>query len=169
MEETARGPGKRGKAEMGAYCNWHRKKLADVAEHEQEQCWEQGWKCEDCPYFGEKEERMDRLRMAEANYKNYHPINGVVEPDFLEYLKETFRKWQQYHKEGVALGSREIAKLSNVVEGARINSRFGFEKFANRFTDEEGQEWFSLLIYKNREEMEIDAEPLYLFATKIHR
>lgn len=112
---------------------------------------------------------MDRLRMAETNYKNYHPINGVVEPDFLEYLKETFRKWQQYHKEGVALGNREIAKLSNVVAGARLNSRFGFEKFANRFTDEEGQEWFSLLIYKNREEMEIDAEPLYLFATKIHR
>ena len=78
---------------------------------------------------------MDRLKAAEANYKSYTPINGVVEPDFLEYLKETFRKWQQYHEEGVTLGSREIAKLSNVVEGARINSRFGFEKFANRFTD----------------------------------
>jgi hypothetical protein len=116
-----------------------------------------------------EEKRMDKLRMAEANYKSYTPINGVVEPDFLEYLKETFRKWQQYHEEGVTLGSREIAKLSNVVEGARINSRFGFEKFANRFTDEEGEEWFSLMIYKNREEMEIDAEPLYCFASRIHR
>ena len=58
-----------------------------------------------------EEKRMDRLRAAEANYKSYAPINGVVEPDFLEYLKETFRKWQQYHEEGVALGSREIAKL----------------------------------------------------------
>ncbi len=115
------------------------------------------------------EKRMDRLRAAETKYKSYTPINGVVEPDFLEYLKETFRKWQQYHKEGVALGSREIAKLSNVVDGARINSRFGFEKFANRFTDEEGQEWFSLMIYKNREEMEIDVEPLFHFATKIQR
>ncbi len=67
------------------------------------------------------------------------------------------------------MGSREIAKLSNVVDGARINSRFGFEKFANRFTDEEGQEWFSLMIYKNREEMEIDVEPLFHFATKIQR
>ena len=105
----------------------------------------------------------------EKNYKSYTPINGVVEPDFLEYLKETFRKWQQYHEEGVTLGSREIAKLSNVVEGARINSRFGFEKFAHRFTDEEGEEWFSLMIYKNREEMEIDAEPLYCFASRIYR
>ena len=112
---------------------------------------------------------MDRLRAAEAKYKSYTPINGVVEPDFLEYLKETFRKWQQYHEEGVTLGSREIAKLSNVVEGARINSRFGFEKFAHHFTDEEGEEWFSLMIYKNREEMEIDAEPLYCFASRIHR
>ena len=112
---------------------------------------------------------MDKLRAAEANYKSYAPINGVVEPDFLEYLKETFRKWQQYHEEGVALGNREIAKLSNVVAGARLNSRFGFEKFAQRFTDDDGQEWFSLLIYKNQEELEIDAEPLYCFASRIHR
>lgn len=112
---------------------------------------------------------MDRLRTAEANYKSYTPVNGVVEPDFLEYLKETFRKWQQYHKEGVALGSREVAKLSNVAEGARLNSRYGFEKSARHFTDDGGQEWFSLMIYKNREELEIDAEPLYCFASRIYR
>ena len=112
---------------------------------------------------------MDKLRMAEANYKSYAPINGVVEPDFLEYLKETFKKWQQYHSEGVELGGREIAKLSNMVDGARMNSRFGFEKFTHYFTDKEGQELFSLMIYKNREEMEIDAEPLFHFTTKIHR
>ena len=116
---------------MGAYCNWHGKELVNVAEHEQEQCWEQGRKCEDCPYFGEKEDGMGKLSMVETNYKSYHPINGVVEPDFLEYLKETFRKWQQYH--------------------------------------EEGQEWFSLMIYKNREEMEVDAQPLYHFTTRIHK
>ena len=72
---------------------------------------------------------MDRLKAAEANYKSYTPINGVVEPDFLEYLKETFRKWQQYHKEGVTLGSREIAKLSNMVAGARLNSRLGLRNW----------------------------------------
>lgn len=108
------------------------------------------------------------MRMAEANYKNYHPINGVVEPDFLEYLKETFRKWQQYHREGVTLGSREIAILSNVVAGAKLNARFGFEQFAQRFTDDDGQKWFVLNIYKNREELQIDAEPLYCFASKIN-
>ena len=101
--------------------------------------------------------------------KSVTPLNGIVEPDFLEYLDKTFKRWQQLAAQGVTLGSREIAKLSNVVEGARINSRFGFEKFANRFTDEEGEEWFSLMIYKNREEMEIDAEPLYCFASRIYR
>lgn len=113
--------------------------------------------------------RQDKIsKMLEADYKSYHPINGVVEPDFLEYLKETFKNWQQYHREGVTLGSREIAKLSNVVAGAKLNSHFGFEKFAQRFTDEEEQEWFVLLIYRNRQEMESDEEPLYCFATKIH-
>ncbi len=107
--------------------------------------------------------------VTEADYKNYHPINGVVEPDFLEYLKETFRKWQQYYREGVTLGSREIAMLSNVVTGAKMNARFGFEKYAQHFMDEDGQEWFSLMIYRNREELEIDTEPLYCFATKIYK
>lgn len=107
--------------------------------------------------------------MAETLYKDYFPINGVVEPDFLEYLKETFRRWQQYHNEGVVLGSREIARLSNVVAGAKLNSRYGFENLAQRFTDEDGQECFCLLIYKNREQMEIAEKPLYHFMTKIHR
>ena len=112
---------------------------------------------------------MDGLMIAETEYKNYHPINGVVEPDFLEYLKETFKKWQQYHVEGVALGNREIAKLQNVVEGARINSRYGFEKLAHRITDADGQEWFALKIYKNREQMESGTQPLYIFAVRILR
>lgn len=112
---------------------------------------------------------MDKLKVEELNYKNYNPINGVVEPDFFEYLKETFKKWQKYYIEGITLGSREIAKMLNMVDGARLNSRFGFEKFSQRFMDEEGQEWFSIMIYKNREDAEIDVEPLYSFATKIHR
>lgn len=113
---------------------------------------------------------MKELRaVAEADYKNYSPINGVVEPDFLEYLKETFRKWQQYYREGVTLGSREIAVLSNMVAGARMNARFGFEKYVQRFTDKDGQEWFTLMIYRNWEEAEIGAEPLYSFETKIYK
>lgn len=112
---------------------------------------------------------MEKIKAAEANYENYAPVSGMVEPGFLEYLKETFRKWQHYHREGVALGNREIGRMSNVVAGAKLNSRLGFENFICRSTDDDGQEWLSLLLYKDREEMEIDAEPLYFFTTKIHR
>lgn len=96
------------------------------------------------------------------------PINGVVEPDFLEYLKKTFRKWNQYHEEGVSLGGREIASLSNVVMGARLNSRYGFEVSTNRGMDEDGEEQYSLTIYRNQEEKEKNKQ-LYHFETKIHR
>lgn len=34
-----------------AFCKWHNKRLEDVAEHEQEQCWEQKWDCMECPYL----------------------------------------------------------------------------------------------------------------------
>lgn len=32
-----------------AYCEWYDKKMNDVAEHEQEQCRENGQDCTDCP------------------------------------------------------------------------------------------------------------------------
>ena len=102
------------------------------------------------------------------NVKDYQPINGVVEPDFLEYLKKTFQGWQQYFKEGVTLGSREIAKLTDTVYGAKLNARYGFEAVARREPDEEGQDRFTLMIYKNREAVENDP-PLYHFTTPIHR
>ena len=101
--------------------------------------------------------------------KNVTPTNGIVEPDFLEYLKKTFKKWQQLHAEGVTLGGREIAKLTATVQGAKLNARFGFEAITHRGLDDEGQDRFTLMIYKNREEMEIDAEPLYCFASRIYR
>ena len=44
--------------------------------------------------------------------KGNAPINGVVEPDFLEYLEKQFKRWQQLAENGVALGSREVAKLT---------------------------------------------------------
>lgn len=34
---------------MGAYCEWHGKRLQDITEHEQEECWEAGRVCMDCP------------------------------------------------------------------------------------------------------------------------
>ena len=32
-----------------AYCRWYEKPMRELAEHEQEQCAENGQKCEDCP------------------------------------------------------------------------------------------------------------------------
>lgn len=32
-----------------AYCRWYEKRLEDVAEHEQEQCNENGQNCMECP------------------------------------------------------------------------------------------------------------------------
>ena len=110
---------------------------------------------------------MGRSKLEEIDIRDLSPISGIVEPDFLEHIKMTFRRWQQYHEEGVPLGSREIAKLSNMLEGARMNSRFGFAESVQRFTDEDGEEWIHLLIYPNGDEMKAGAEPLYHFGTRI--
>lgn len=60
------------------------------------------------------------------------PLNGIMEPDFLEYLDKTFKRWQQLADQGVTLGSREIAKLTDTVYGARLNARYGFEAITHR-------------------------------------
>ena len=88
--------------------------------------------------------------------KSVTPLNGIVEPDFLEYLDKTFKRWQQLAAQGVTLGSREIAKLTDTVYGAKLNARYGFEAVARREPDEEGQDRFTLMIYKNREAVEND-------------
>ena len=98
--------------------------------------------------------------------KEYVPTNGIVEPDFLEYIKKTFKHWNKLYENGITLGSREIAKFKSTVYGAKLNARFGFEAVTHRGLDEEGQEWFALLIYKNREAVDIEM-PLYKFRTKL--
>lgn len=40
---------------MAAYCDWHRKKLKDIEEYEQEQCWKKRWDCSNCAFLTEKE------------------------------------------------------------------------------------------------------------------
>lgn len=98
-----------------------------------------------------------------------YPINGIVEPYFLEYLVSTFEHWNRLRAEKVALGTREIAKFENVVMGAKMNSRFGFEAVIRRgILDKDNEEHYILLIYRNREKMEAK-EPLYSFDTKIYR
>ena len=100
------------------------------------------------------------------NMKQYARSIGIVEPDFLEYLKKTFKRWEELHEKGVSVGSREISKFSATVQGAKLNARLGFETASQRWTDKEGQEHFTFMIYKNREAMEIE-NPLYHFETKI--
>lgn len=109
----------------------------------------------------------DVERKLEA-VKGNAPINGVVEPDFLEYLEKQFKRWKQLAENGVALGSREVAKLTDTIYGARLNARFGFEAVMHRGPDEEGQEHFTVLIYKNRDAAATE-KPLYSFDTPIYR
>ena len=37
--------------EYRAWCGWHSKPLEYVTEHEQDDCYDNGWDCESCPYF----------------------------------------------------------------------------------------------------------------------
>lgn len=139
-------------------------------------------KIEDLPEFKARLARIKKImrrrawvnghRTGESEEKHMEksvtPLNGIVEPDFLEYLDKTFKRWQQLAAQGVTLGSREIAKLTDTVYGAKLNARYGFEAVARREPDEEGQDRFTLMIYKNREAVENDP-PLYHFTTPIHR
>lgn len=98
--------------------------------------------------------------------KTHTPTNGVVEPDFLEYLNKKFQKWNDFYEQGISLGSREIANFATTVQGAKLNARFGFEPVLHRGPDAEGQERYTFMIYKNREAVETEM-PLYHFSTKI--
>lgn len=40
-----------------AYCRWYEKRLEDVAEHEQEQCYENGQDCMNCPELKEDKKK----------------------------------------------------------------------------------------------------------------
>lgn len=98
--------------------------------------------------------------------KAYTPINGIVEPDFLEYLTKTFKRWKSLYENQVAVGTREISKFMATIQGARLNSRFGFEAVTHQGTDKEGENSFTLMIYKNREAVET-GEPLFSFSVPI--
>ncbi|MDE6435681.1 MAG: hypothetical protein K2L07_15815 [Lachnospiraceae bacterium] len=111
---------------------------------------------------------MGKLRQVEAQYKSCRSIHDVLEPDFLEYLVQTFDRWQKLNDEKVTLGTREIAKFQDVLMGAKLNARYGFEAVHHRgISDEDSKEHYTLLIYKNREAMESE-KPLYSFDTIIY-
>lgn len=99
----------------------------------------------------------------------YTPINGVVEPDFLKYLEDTFSRWNKLFDECVTLGMREISKFENVLIGANLNAHIGFEAYTHMGWDETtGRKHYTVLIFKNRREMEKEP-PLYTFDTPIFK
>ena len=56
-----------------------------------------------------------------------------------------------------------------ILYGAKCNARFGFEAVAKRhIAEEENKEHFTVLIYKNKDELE-SGKPLYCFDTPIYR
>lgn len=103
--------------------------------------------------------------MKQETKKNKYPINGVIEPDFLEYLQKKFRQWQQYYSRGISVGSREIAALENTIKGAKMNAHIGFEYM---FDYETQQEYISLEFYENKEKKAAGI-PIYTFGSKICR
>lgn len=98
---------------------------------------------------------------------NNQPTNGIIEPDFLQYLIKTFKRWNKLRDENITLGTREIAEMQWMLYGAKQNARFGFEAVARRYV-KEGEEHFTLMIYRNKEELE-NGKPLYFFDTLIHK
>lgn len=99
--------------------------------------------------------------------KGITPTIGVVEPDFLEYLKKTFKEWQQLKEEQVTLGSRAIAVCKNTIDGAKLNARFGFEYDLKRTErEEDGQSVIRLVIYTNPSK-ENSGEVSYTFEAEI--
>lgn len=82
-------------------------------------------------------------------------VKDLIQPKFLEYVCETFERWQKLFEEGITLGSREIARFENVIKGAKLNSKGDFEymTFRNR-DDSEGKSKYALWIFESKEAVE---------------
>ena len=99
------------------------------------------------------------------------PINGIIEPDYLQYLKETFKRWQQLKEEEITLGTREIAKLTQTLEGAKLNCRYGFSYEIQRSAPEDDTQLIQLKIYQaiNPYTGEMKSTALFTFEAEIWR
>lgn len=40
------------------------------------------------------------------------PINNQIEPDFLEHIKSTFKRWRDLNTQGVTIGARELSNFA---------------------------------------------------------
>lgn len=82
------------------------------------------------------------------------PINNQIEPDFLEHIKATFKRWGEAHAQGVAVGVRELSNFAFTLKGASMNSHLGFKyKFNPRGTDADGNPAITLKLYTHPEQM----------------
>ena len=71
--------------------------------------------------------------------KTMMPINNQIEPDFLEHIKSTFKRWRDLNTQGVTIGARELSNFAFTLKGASMNSHLGFKyNFNPRGTDADG-------------------------------
>ena len=59
--------------------------------------------------------------------KTMMPINNQIEPDFLEHIKSTFKRWRDLNTQGVTIGARELSNFAFTLKGASMNSHLGFK------------------------------------------
>lgn len=98
--------------------------------------------------------------------KTMMPINNQIEPDFLEHIKSTFKRWRDLNTQGVTIGARELSNFAFTLKGASMNSHLGFKyNFNPRGTDADGNPAITLKLYTKPEQMNPAADrPVYEFA-----
>jgi len=83
--------------------------------------------------------------------KQYTPINNQIEPDFLQFIKDTFKRWEEITAQGTAIGTRELSNFAFVLKGAAMNSHIGFVyNFNPRGESEAGALAIQLSIYTDK-------------------
>lgn len=110
--------------------------------------------------------RTKKARNNTWKKKTIMPINNQIEPDFLEHIKSTFKRWRDLNTQGVTIGARELSNFAFTLKGASMNSHLGFKyNFNPRGTDADGNPAITLKLYTKPEQMNPAADrPVYEFA-----
>ncbi len=99
--------------------------------------------------------------------KEQLPINNQVEPDFLQFLKDTFKHYEELTAQGVEIGYRELNNFAFTLRGAAMNSHIGFKfKFDPRGTSKNGNIAITLKVFTDKNQEQTDA-PHYYFECEI--
>lgn len=103
--------------------------------------------------------------------KEQQPINNQIEPDFLQFLKDHFKHWNELTAEGVEIGVRELSNFAFILKGAAMNSHLGFiYNFNPRAESAAGRLAITLSIYTDKaayQSAPFSAEPQYYFECEI--